>query len=817
ATVTATDSAGNEKEATSSHDYEVKTLAASITIDDVTADNTINETEATEVIPVSGKVGGGVKVGDVVTVTIDGNQYTTPVIEKDGQLIWTVDVDGSVLTSASVDTITATVTATDTAGNVKQAISTHDYDVKTLDVSVTVESINDGDPITGTQYDNNESVNVSGLVGGDAKEGDTVTLHFGDSNVQTSVVKLPSGELGYIAQVPGGLFVPNSDDGFTGEIQATISISDAFGNTADSNADKNYDTEGEVITGDPENNTLTGTGYNDLIIGDSYVKAEKVAVNLVLDLSGSMSIKEVQPDDIQLVNGNTSGTVILTQSLTGQDFRFDFSTIEELSNILSTSFGSPLGFSQYSSEINFEFPSGATQKIDDIYTDIGLTSRIDLAKSSIEQVIENYGDVLNNTQLSELDFTFITFATAVDSQTKFSWDFTENTLVTATGVTISDYLTSVVPLTGGDSLTNYDPAIVDAINSFDDADKSNIVYFITDGMDTVEESNGEFFDKNVVINQTQANLTQYSPIIVPISIGSIAANNPDAQHTLNEMASLGFDYEADNTGNSQVIIASNTAQLDNAVNNSFGTIIGGNDIIHGGKGDDFIVADTLNNTWLLDRYGSGDTNMSDVINSGTTLSEVLYSVVASEQGVDVDSLTMKDIYQFVQNNQSDLVVEGSNNNGKDTLFGDEGDDILFGSGSEDELTGGPGDDLLFGQSGNDILIADAGNDILNGGAGEDIFQLNVLSTTEPTTTTINDFETDETIDISSILETGSTIDDLLDKVTSAEVVGNDISLTFENDHKVELKDVKDLYVGLGTSTEDIVTTLFNNDVFNVIK
>ncbi|WP_419240212.1 retention module-containing protein [Photobacterium leiognathi] len=171
ASVTTSDIAGNSATATADKPYEVdKTIEAVITINDVTADNTINEIEATETIPLSGTVGGDVKVGDVVTVIIDGNQYTTPVIEKDGQLVWEVSVPGSVLANANVETITATVTATDSAGNEKEATSIHDYDVKTLDVSVTVESINDGVPITGSQYDNNELVNVSGLVGGEMQK-----------------------------------------------------------------------------------------------------------------------------------------------------------------------------------------------------------------------------------------------------------------------------------------------------------------------------------------------------------------------------------------------------------------------------------------------------------------------------------------------------------------------------------------------------------------------------------------------------------------------------------------------------------------------
>ncbi|MBP2701673.1 Ig-like domain-containing protein, partial [Vibrio parahaemolyticus] len=72
AQVTATDSAGNSETANAEHDYSVKTLDASITIDNVTKDNVINEAEAKETITLYGSVGGGVKAGDEVTINVDG-------------------------------------------------------------------------------------------------------------------------------------------------------------------------------------------------------------------------------------------------------------------------------------------------------------------------------------------------------------------------------------------------------------------------------------------------------------------------------------------------------------------------------------------------------------------------------------------------------------------------------------------------------------------------------------------------------------------------------------------------------------------------
>ncbi len=811
ATITISDDYGNTATAEDKQDYLEKDLKAEITITSIAGDNALNATEVKPgtMVEIKGTVGGDVKAGDTVVVTVDGVKHEVTVNDD---LEWTLEIDGSVLAGAKKPVVTADVVIKDKYGNTATATDKDDYIIPTLDVTITIDSVNGGEPITGEEHDANTPIRVTGSVGGDAKEGDTVILHIGENTVETTVIVLENGELGYIVDVPAGMFEPDSNDGFSGDITADITINDKYGNTASANDEKDFDTIGSVITGSTSGDDLHGTGYNDLIIGDVYIESKNVNVNLVLDISGSMAMREVNPENIHLDNGHTSGKLTLVDR-DGVKEHFDFNSIDELSGILGLKFGSPLGFSVYSPELNITFPDGTTQTINDVYKDIGVVSRIDSAKESINHIVENYGETLNHEQLSNLKFSLITFASQVDGVKEFHWDFGKNTLVTSDGQTIADYLVGVEPLKGPLSQTDYDTSLVAALNGFTNTDTSNIVYFVTDGMDTIG-TNGQQFNKDWVVSQTGSNIDKYKPTIVPVAIGGTINNTPEAHDILNQIASLGQGYKPDNSGHSQVIISTNTDQLDDAINNSFDNIISGNDTIHGGKGNDFIVGDTLNNDWLVQQYGSGHTHMADLIDSGVTLSEVLFTVAAKEQGVDIDKLTTKDVYQFVIKHQDTLVIEGDNpSNGLDKIFGDEGQDILFGSGNNDILTGGTGDDLMFGQNGDDILVSDSGSDILFGGNGNDIFKLDVLATDEKTVTSIQDFEKGDSINIESILDANLSLDDLLSHVSSAEVDGKDVNIVFDDKHKVELKDIKNVYSELGTSTSEIVTQLFNNDVF----
>ncbi|MCI2811406.1 Ig-like domain-containing protein, partial [Eoetvoesiella caeni] len=107
ASVAVSDAAGNTTTADATHAYGVDTVAeASVTVDDVTSDNTVNLSESTGTVSITGSVGGDAKVGDTVTVQIGEHTVTTLVVEGN---TWSVDVAGSVL--AGNASISASVAA----------------------------------------------------------------------------------------------------------------------------------------------------------------------------------------------------------------------------------------------------------------------------------------------------------------------------------------------------------------------------------------------------------------------------------------------------------------------------------------------------------------------------------------------------------------------------------------------------------------------------------------------------------------------------------------------------------------------------------
>ncbi|MFA4717153.1 Ig-like domain-containing protein, partial [Vibrio vulnificus] len=87
--------------------------AGTVSVDPITSDDVITETEKNQTITVTGSAtGGDIKTGDIVTAIINGNEYKGSVSE-DGS--WELSVSGSDL---AVDTaFEVTVNSTDAAGN----------------------------------------------------------------------------------------------------------------------------------------------------------------------------------------------------------------------------------------------------------------------------------------------------------------------------------------------------------------------------------------------------------------------------------------------------------------------------------------------------------------------------------------------------------------------------------------------------------------------------------------------------------------------------------------------------------------------------
>ncbi|MDP4734872.1 MAG: Ig-like domain-containing protein, partial [Limnohabitans sp.] len=98
---------------------------ASLSIDNVTADNIVNQAEsALTNVAITGTARGEFKAGDTVTLTVNGRNFTGTV-NASGQ--YSINVSGADLKADGDKTIDATLTATDAAGNTGAITATKLY------------------------------------------------------------------------------------------------------------------------------------------------------------------------------------------------------------------------------------------------------------------------------------------------------------------------------------------------------------------------------------------------------------------------------------------------------------------------------------------------------------------------------------------------------------------------------------------------------------------------------------------------------------------------------------------------------------------
>ncbi|MFQ2016213.1 Ig-like domain-containing protein, partial [Aeromonas veronii] len=223
------DDAGNPFSASTTSTHTVDTSAsATITVDNITSDDILNAQEAAGDVTVTGTVGGDAAIGDTVTMVINGTTYSTQVIALvGGGLGFSVNVAGSDL---AVDTeFTATVTGSDDAGNPFSASTTSTHTVDTS-ASATIElNVIAGDDILNAEEAKGD-VAVTGTVGGDAKEGDTVTLTIG---VNTYTGKVQADNT-FSINVPGSVLASNSS------VNASVTATDENGNSVTVDTDRDY-------------------------------------------------------------------------------------------------------------------------------------------------------------------------------------------------------------------------------------------------------------------------------------------------------------------------------------------------------------------------------------------------------------------------------------------------------------------------------------------------------------------------------------------------------------------------------------------------
>ncbi|XBW65329.1 Ig-like domain-containing protein [Pectobacterium aroidearum] len=315
ATVTTRDTAGNATTADTTHAYGVDTVAptASITIDDVTADNVINAAESGQTIAVTGKVDNDVKGGDAVTVKVGTETYQTTV-NADGKT-WSVNVPGSVLAANS--DVSATVTTRDAAGNVTTANTTHAYGVDTVapTASITIDNVTSDNVINAAE--SGQTIAVTGKVDHDVKAGDAVTVKIGTETYQTTVNT--DGKT-WSVNVPGSVLAANSD------ISASVTTRDPAGNVTTANTSHAYGvdtvaptasisidnvTSDNVINAAESGQTIAVTGKvdNDVKAGGAVtVKVGTETYQTTVNADGKTWSVNV-PGPVLAVNSDVSATV----------------------------------------------------------------------------------------------------------------------------------------------------------------------------------------------------------------------------------------------------------------------------------------------------------------------------------------------------------------------------------------------------------------------------------------------------------------------------------------------------------------------------
>ena len=226
-----TNAAGNPGNA-GSDTVAVDTAApvASITLDtNITPDDVLNAAESKQDIAVTGTVGGDVKVGDTVTLSVNGKTYTGLV--QTGNT-FSIKVPGTELAADSDKVIDAKVTTTDAAGNSTSATDTEGYSVQTtLPVaSIVLDSIAKDGVINAAEAASD--ILLSGRVDGDAKEGDTVTLTINGKSF-TGIV---FANKEFMISVPGTDLLADGDK----VVDASVTTKDAAGNSATATTTQAY-------------------------------------------------------------------------------------------------------------------------------------------------------------------------------------------------------------------------------------------------------------------------------------------------------------------------------------------------------------------------------------------------------------------------------------------------------------------------------------------------------------------------------------------------------------------------------------------------
>lgn len=278
----------------------------SISIDAVAGDDIVDATEAGQVIKLTGKVGGGVAAGDTVTVTVNGQDYSTTV-NADGKT-WQVDVPGNELVQDSK--VQATVNSVEPNGNPVSESAERPYlaDDKTPGATVELES-GSGD---NGQYNNDDTKDgkVAGTVTLDSdttEPGDKVKITDKDGNV---ILERPVTQ----DDIDTGITVDVPVEPGDTDVEMNVDVTDPAGNTSSDGDSNTIDSLTPTVEVELEPGSGTNGKYNDDDTSDGSVEGT-ITFGPDVEVGDKITVTDKHGDPVL----DSSGAPITDHELTQSD------------------------------------------------------------------------------------------------------------------------------------------------------------------------------------------------------------------------------------------------------------------------------------------------------------------------------------------------------------------------------------------------------------------------------------------------------------------------------------------------------------------
>ncbi|MBG0520817.1 Ig-like domain-containing protein [Enterobacter cloacae] len=278
-TITAalTDKAGNSNSAT--HGVEVNLTAPVLTIDTVSGDDVINNTEKTQDLTISGTA-SGLATGAVVTVMLNGKAYSA-MVDSNGK--WTTTVPAEQVGALGEALYTVTASATDSVGN--STSTSHTVNVESVLPGVIINTIAGDDVINAAEVASGQT--ISGKVV-NAEAGNTVTVTIGGNSYTATV----QSDLTWSVNVPESVLSALGN----GDLTVSASVTNGVGNSGTG--------EREIVI----DANLPGLRV-DTVAGDDVINSIEHGQNLII--TGSSDGLTAGTTLTVTVNGKTYPATVL--------------------------------------------------------------------------------------------------------------------------------------------------------------------------------------------------------------------------------------------------------------------------------------------------------------------------------------------------------------------------------------------------------------------------------------------------------------------------------------------------------------------------